>query len=169
MNRIIVALFRPGKRLPRSPGRDGAAAPAACSQPPPSFLSFPFLGAALCTPITMAMPMCPLPLLLFVASSLPSAGCWRPPGQTRSSSSACRCHGHHTPPNFCPTGATFGNSPSAGGAGPVDEGGRDVGKKCSGMSWQIPMESVVGFGASGPIVLAFPAPLPSTPSRVFHG
>lgn len=55
----------------------------------------------------------------------------------------------------------------------MDEGGRDVGKKCSGMSWQIPVESVVGSGASGPIVLAFPAPLPGTPgrerSRVFHG
>lgn len=167
MNRIIVALFRPGKRLPRSPGRDGAAAPAACSQPPPSFLSFP--GGCSVHPHHHGHAHVPSAFAALCGQFPPTAGCWRPPGQTRSSSSACRCHGHHTPPNFCPTGATFGNSPSAGGAGPVDEGGRDVGKKCSGMSWQIPMESVVGFGASGPIVLAFPAPLPSTPSRVFHG
>lgn len=46
MNRIIVALFRPGKRLPRSPGRHTAAAPAACSQPTPP--SFP--GGLLCAP-----------------------------------------------------------------------------------------------------------------------
>lgn len=55
----------------------------------------------------------------------------------------------------------------------MDEGGWDMGKKCSGLSWQIPVASVVGSGAYGPIVLAFPAPLPSSPGRecssVFHG
>lgn len=40
--------------------------------------------------------------------------------------------------------------------------GGTMGKKRSGSSWRIPMESEVGTGACGPIVLAFPAPLPCT-------
>lgn len=76
MNRIIVALFRPGKRLPRSPG------PAGTEQQPRLFVRsqplLPFLGGCPGHPKS-AWP-CPCALCrLFVASSLPSAGCWRVP------------------------------------------------------------------------------------------
>lgn len=132
----------------------------------------PFLGGCSVHPqppppplwARIAVLMCPLPLLALCGQFPPQ--CWMLEAtQVRSSSSARGCHGHHTPPNFCTTGATLANPPQGRGNRASGWGGRDRGKKRSGRSWQLPVESLVGTGAYGPVVLAFPAPLPSTPGR----
>lgn len=158
MNRIIVALFRPGKRLPRSPG------PAGTEQQPRLLVHsqplLPFLGGC-CVHPKSARP-CPCALCLcwlFVARSLPSAGCWRLPGSGPAPQPA-GAMGHHTPPNFCTTGAAFANPPAQGEPGcPVDEAGQDAGKKCSGRSCRSPWRAWRGLAPVAPL-FGFSCPVP---------
>lgn len=163
MNRIIVALFRPGKRLPRSPGRHGGAALAACSQPaPPSCLGGLLCAPPAASPITgPSMPMCPLPLALCG----PFPPLCRVLEATQDQLLSLRVPWAPYSTEFLHPRSVICKFPQCRGARPLAEGGRDMGKKCSGRSWQIPVESMVGTGAFNPIVLAFPAPLPSPPSR----
>lgn len=131
----------------------------------------PFLGGCSVHPqppppplwARIAVLMCPLPLLALCGQFPPQ--CWMLEAtQVRTSSSARGCHGHHTPPNFCTTGATLANPPRAGETGPVDGVGGTRGRNALGGAGSSPWRAWGGLAPMAPLFWFFLPPCPAPPA-----